>query len=216
MKVTKLVHSCLIVEHEGKKVLVDPGNYSWNSGIVNQDSLRDIDYVLVTHAHPDHIDETFASVVNELSPNAIWYVTPATKEKISVLPGVHLETESALSDVRYISSEHADLTHWGACKDHTSFVLFDVMLISGDCHTLTKMHDASIFAVAINGGPWGSVKTCLNMIAAMDVKPMKVIPLHDWHWNDEARKNFYTGLVDAFDKMGIEFVPLQNGASVEL
>jgi L-ascorbate metabolism protein UlaG (beta-lactamase superfamily) len=206
----------MIVEKDGKKALVDPGNYSWNSRIPTQDMLRDIDYVLVTHAHPDHIDPTFASVVNEMSPNAIWYVTPSTKKVIDSLPGVQVELESSLDDVVYVDSEHADLTHWGACEDHTSFVLFGDILVGGDCHTLSSMHGATIFAAAVNGGPWGSIKTFLNMIAAMQDKPAKVLPLHDWHWKEEAKTGMYAGLSEALPKLGIEFVPLIDCTTVEI
>lgn len=216
MKITKLVHSCLIVEKDGKKALVDPGNYSWSSGVVDQQLLRDIDYVLITHAHADHIDETFASVVNELSPNAVWYVTPATKTNIQALPGITIELDSTLSDVEYVESQHADLTNWGSCDDHTSFRVFGTLLVGGDCHTITSMHGAGIFAAAINGGPWGSIKTFLDMITIMDDKPLKVLPLHDWHWNEQAREGFYSGLASALSKFDIEFVPLINGVSQEV
>jgi L-ascorbate metabolism protein UlaG (beta-lactamase superfamily) len=215
MKITKLVHSCMIVEKDGKKALVDPGSFSWESRIPQQEMLRDIDYVIVTHAHPDHIDPTFASVVNEMSPNAIWYVTPSTKEVIEALPGVQIELESSLDDVVYIASEHADLKHWGACEDHSSYLLFGELLIGGDCRTLTSMNGATVFAGA-NGGPWGSIKGMLNMLAALDDKPAKFIPLHDWHWNDQTRKNFYTGLVEAMNKLGIEFIPVENGIEIEV
>jgi len=216
MQITKLVHSCLLVEKDGKKALVDPGNYSWASGVVDQNQLRDVDYILITHAHPDHIDETFASVVNELSPNAIWYMTNSTKKKLHKLPGIQIETDSVLSDVVYVKSKHADLTNWGDCEDHTSFVLFEDILIGGDCHTLTSMHGASIFAAAINGGPWGSVTTFLSMVASMSDKPIIVLPLHDWHWNDTARVNFYSGLKTALDKLGTEFIPLSDALAVEV
>jgi hypothetical protein len=130
--------------------------------------------------------------------------------------GITVETESSLSDIIYVKSVHADLTHWGTCEDHTSFVLFDNVLISGDCHTLDSMNGATIFAVAINGGPWGSLKTFLDMVSAMDPKPQKVLPLHDWHWNDKARANFYTGLDGALKNLGIEFVALDKALPVEV
>ena len=216
MKITKLVHSCMLVEHDGKKALVDPGNFSWDSGLVDHDNLRDIDYVLVTHAHADHLDKTFCSVVNELSPNAIWFVTESTKEIIGNYPGIHIALISELNDVKYISSDHADLTHWNTCKDHTSFVLFDELLIGGDCHALTSMYGASIFAAAINGGPWGSILSFLNMIDSMTDQPKKVIPLHDWHWNDQARDGFYARLPEVLEVFEVEFVPIENGVTVEL
>jgi len=216
VKVTKLVHSCILVEYDGKKALVDPGNYSWNSGVIEQTLLDGIDYVLVTHAHPDHIDPLFASAVHERSPRAVWYVTAATKELLESPAEMNIELQSNHPDIRYVESVHADLTNWGACKDHTSFVLFEDLLITGDCHTLTSMHGASVLAAAINGGPWGSVTTFLNMIASMDEVPAKVLPLHDWHWNEQARGNFYLGLVSALEKLGVQFVPLEVGIQTEV
>ncbi len=215
MKFTKFVHSCLLVEHEGKKVLIDPGDYSWNSGVVDELSLKEIDYVLVTHPHEDHISTEFAKVVSESSPNAVWYVTPATQKILADLP-VKTETVSENIDVKFIKSEHADLTYWNTCEDHTSFLLFDDILVSGDCHTLPEMYGASIFAVAINGGPWGSVKTFLNMLASMNEKPSKVLPLHDWHWNDQARAGIYKRLEWALNNFDVEFVPMVDGQPVEL
>jgi L-ascorbate metabolism protein UlaG (beta-lactamase superfamily) len=214
MKVTKLVHSCMLVEHEGKKALVDPGNYSWASGI-DQDLAKDIDYVLITHPHPDHIDLTFANVIHELSPNAVWYVTDATKKLLVDIPA-KLQTKSSFDDIRYVPSEHADLTHWNVCADHTSFVLFDKMLISGDCHTLTEMYGAEIFAAAVNGGPWGSIKSFLDMVASMETRPKKVIPLHDWHWNDQARTAFYSGLESSLATLGVEFIEINSGEPIEV
>jgi L-ascorbate metabolism protein UlaG (beta-lactamase superfamily) len=216
MIITKLVHSCLLVEKDGKRALVDPGEFSWNSGIVDQEKLRDIDYVVITHAHADHIDETFASVVNELSPNAIWYVTESTRQKLLRMPGVQLETESSLGDVSYVASDHADLTHWGKCEDHTSFVLFDELFISGDCQSNTDLHGARILAGAINGGPWGAIKGELDMIAGLKHRPAKFVPLHDWHWNEQAREGFYSGLTDAMGKFGVEFVAVENGVPIEV
>lgn len=178
--------------------------------------LGDIDYVLVTHAHPDHIDPDYAEAIKRYSPDAIWYATPATKEVLANLQNIQVEVAESGKDVRFVTSQHADLTHWGTCKDHTSFVLFETILIGGDCHTLDSMHGASIFAAAINGGPWGSVKTFLDMVVTMDVRPAVVLPLHDWHWHDDARKAIYVGLGDALGKLGCVFVSLENGVPSEV
>jgi L-ascorbate metabolism protein UlaG (beta-lactamase superfamily) len=215
MKITKLVHSCLLVEKDDKKILVDPGDFSWQSGVVNKSLLHDIDYVVVTHSHLDHLDPEFAKAINELSPNAIWYTT-ASSQKVLAEIGIVSEIESGLSNIQYIASEHADLEHWGACADHSSFVLFGDLYIGGDCHTHKSMHGASVFAGAINGGPWGSIKSMLNMLAALEEKPLKFLPLHDWHWNDAAKKSFYIGLASAMQKLGIEFVPLENGTPADV
>jgi metal-dependent hydrolase (beta-lactamase superfamily II) len=51
MKVTKFAHSCFLIEDLGQKILIDPGIYS-----DQQNQLIDLNFVLITHEHPDHFD----------------------------------------------------------------------------------------------------------------------------------------------------------------
>ncbi|PKQ22302.1 MAG: Zn-dependent hydrolase, partial [Actinobacteria bacterium HGW-Actinobacteria-5] len=55
MQITHLGHSAVLVEVDGRRILIDPGNFSgeWHG-------LTDLDVILVTHLHPDHIDPEYA------------------------------------------------------------------------------------------------------------------------------------------------------------
>ncbi|MDN6625304.1 MAG: MBL fold metallo-hydrolase [Acidipropionibacterium jensenii] len=60
MRITHLGHSCILVEAADARILIDPGNFSdgWRG-------LTDLTAILVTHAHPDHVDpEHIADLVN--------------------------------------------------------------------------------------------------------------------------------------------------------
>src|SRR5438477_410569 len=50
MKITKFGHSCLLIEHNGSRILTDPGIFSELSGDLKIDAL------IITHTHPDHLD----------------------------------------------------------------------------------------------------------------------------------------------------------------
>lgn len=211
MKITKLVHSCLIIDNGSKKILVDPGGYSWNSGRVSEDMLTDIDAVVITHAHGDHCDETFAKVVAKQSQNAKWYGPEQVVNKLKVW-GISAANISNDEDIKFIESAHADLSPWFPEQpEHTSYVLFGGVFISGDCQTITDIHGASILAGAVNGGPWGGVVGFTKMVDAMAVRPKRVIPIHDWHWNEDARKGIYNQLAVVMESMGVTFVPLEIG-----
>src|SRR5918992_4702003 len=51
MQITHLGHSAVLVETDDARILIDPGNFSdaWHG-------VTDLDAVLLTHQHPDHVD----------------------------------------------------------------------------------------------------------------------------------------------------------------
>ncbi|MEX1059236.1 MAG: MBL fold metallo-hydrolase, partial [Candidatus Saccharimonadales bacterium] len=57
MKITKFVHSCLLVESPQINVLIDPGNFTWASHLLQVDKLPALDFIIITHEHPDHYDQ---------------------------------------------------------------------------------------------------------------------------------------------------------------
>lgn len=216
MKITKLVHSCLIVEHAGRKYLVDPGAYSWKSGVVQPEHLSEINDVVVTHIHSDHLQEDFAKMIKQKSPNANWYGTAEVVEQLKSW-GIEASSFSDDSSVRFIESSHEDLHPWFPEQpQHTSFVLSDELLIGGDCHTLSSSYGARIFGAAISGGPWGAVVGFGKMIEKMSERPDIVIPLHDWHLNEEARNGFYARLPEVLSEFSVDFIPLESGVPKDI
>lgn len=216
MKLTKLVHSCLIAEKSGKKILVDPGNYSWQSGLVDSPHMVDIDAIVVTHGHPDHLSQEFATALLEHSPSAQWYGPQQVVDRLTEW-GIDGKTFSDDTDVDFVVSKHTDLAPWFAEQpEHTSYLLFKEVLVSGDCHTLIENHGARILAGAVNGGPWGSVLGFTRMVESMNNRTNVVVPLHDWHWNDVARSAIYGQLPDVLAKFDVEFVALENSVAKEV
>jgi hypothetical protein len=44
----------------------------------------------------------------------------------------------------------------------------------------------------------------------MTDRPQIVLPLHDWHWNEEARDAIYARLPGVMSEFGVTFVALEN------
>jgi len=56
IKITKYIHSCLLFEKDGFKLLFDPGKFTFAEGLVSPEMFSDISAVIITHNHPDHLD----------------------------------------------------------------------------------------------------------------------------------------------------------------
>lgn len=84
MKIRHLVHSCLLVEVAGRRLLIDPGGFS-TEGVraLEKDVLASIDAVLITHQHPDHVDPELLGEVLAASPDAVVIAEPETADMLS-------------------------------------------------------------------------------------------------------------------------------------
>lgn len=56
MKITKFAQSCILIETNGKRILIDPGIISYDESLPTA-GWNDIDVLLVTHKHADHFNE---------------------------------------------------------------------------------------------------------------------------------------------------------------
>jgi len=56
MKITKYLHSCLVFELDGYKILFDPGKFSFADGEVTPQMSSDVNSIVITHIHPDHFE----------------------------------------------------------------------------------------------------------------------------------------------------------------
>ena len=52
MRITKFTHSCVRLETEAGRLVVDPGVFSGSDEL--EQALDGVDALLVTHEHPDH------------------------------------------------------------------------------------------------------------------------------------------------------------------
>lgn len=79
MKIRHLVHSCLLVEMAGRRLLVDPGSFSTEAvRALGADVLAGIDAVLITHQHPDHVAPELLGEVLAAAPEAVVIAEPET------------------------------------------------------------------------------------------------------------------------------------------
>lgn len=209
MKISKHIHSCMVVEDQGKTILVDPGNYSYDEKALDVNKLEQLDAIVITHEHPDHMYIPWIKEILQKFPNTPTYTTASAKLILEQegIPDVNTQGNE------FISLEpvpHEKIWMGPACQNVLA-TLFGKFATPGDSHTFTT--SAEVLALPVQA-PWGSTTRAVEL--ALELKPKVIIPIHDWHWRDEARKAFYQRLKEYFAQYTIDFKAVETGDVVEV
>ena len=209
MKISKHIHSCLLIEDQGKVVLVDPGNYSYDTHALDVNTLQRLDAIVITHEHADHMYIPWIKEILQKFPNTPIYTTASAKKLLEQegLDNIHTKGND------YITMEPVphEKIWFGPAAENVLATLFGTFATPGDSHTFTTKAD--IVALPVTA-PWGSTTRAVEL--AMELQPKVIIPIHDWHWRDEARKGFYQRLKEYFAKNNIDFKAVETGEIVEV
>lgn len=203
MIITKHSHSCLLIKEQNQTILIDPGNYTYEEKALDINSLEKLDYILITHEHPDHMYMPFIKELVEKFPQ-VKIITNSSAVEVLKKEGVLASTEQS-SDIQISSTPHERV--FGVVPpENIQFSLFNKLTHPGD--SLHFKLNTPILALPLQA-PWCSLTEAVEY--AVSLHPKIVIPIHDWHWNDSAREAFYERLTKYFGDNGIEFNPLGRG-----
>lgn len=207
MKITKYVHACLLVETPDRTVLFDPGSMS--QGAFDIDGLGRLDDIFITHIHGDHVHVPFVKELVNKFPNV--RIT-TTDEVVKTLNEEGIKAQSdAPEGVVFFKSPHEDVEPLFPAPEEVGIHYLDKLTHPGDSHSFNETKE--ILALPITA-PWGSSIKALNL--ALELKPKYVIPIHDWHWNDQAREGMYNGYAQVLEKSGITMFKPKTGEPIEV
>jgi L-ascorbate metabolism protein UlaG (beta-lactamase superfamily) len=208
MKITKYVHSCLLVEKDGTSILIDPGSFTLAEHALAVEDIENIDMVLITHEHEDHMSVPLLKQIVGRFPNIKIVAGGAVADRLAT-EGI-AATIQAPAYVQAVEIPHERVL--ALAPHNVLFHVFGELTHPGDSLQFTETK--SVLALPIQA-PWGSMVQALEKAVAL--KPKLVIPIHDWHWNEEARKSAYETAAAYLQEHGIpEFRGLAPGESIDI
>jgi L-ascorbate metabolism protein UlaG (beta-lactamase superfamily) len=210
MKITKFVHSCLLVEMPepiNRTVIFDPGGMSEPS--IDVDSLQYLDDIVITHSHGDHFSLSLVKKLFAKFPQVRITSTPEVVEQLKS-EGITASSDPADGMVLF-DSPHESVAPLFPQPEEIGVHYLDTLSHPGDSHSFKETK--AVLALPVTG-PWGSNVRAVNL--ALELQPKHILPIHDWHWRDEAREATYEAHEKLFAEHGITFHKLKTGEPVVL
>lgn len=177
MKITKLGHCALVLEDKGIKILTDPGNFT----IEAQEKVTNIDVILITHEHADHMHIDSVKALVKTNPGAT-VVSNASVAKILGESGIPctIVGDGQSTQVKEVSIEgfgkdHAEIYGQMGLVENTAYLVDGRFYFPGD-----NFHDpkkkVEILALPI-AGPWMRISMAIDFAKQMQAK--KAFGVHD-------------------------------------
>ena len=218
MRITKFLHSCILIETASAGVLFDPGKFSFVEGLVKPEQFRDLTAILLTHFHPDHVEPGALQQILEQNPHAqLLTNTQAARElaSYSISSAIIFEdgersikTSGSDLHLRAIPAQHAPILG-SEPPQNTAYVLDDTLLNPGD--SFAPALDACIGTPVLLlpvMAPWEKELEMFDFAKRM--KPQAVIPVHDGQAKPFFLDQRYATFDQQFQKIGITFANLKQ------
>src|SRR5580765_7001516 len=83
MRISKFIHSCLLVENGDDRILFGPGTFTFAGNAVPIETFDRIAAVVITHRHADHVDEAAVPRLLERNPSAVVFANADVRDLLA-------------------------------------------------------------------------------------------------------------------------------------
>ena len=215
MKITKYPQSCLLVETENRKILVDPGSLKYKEEYF--DTWNQADIVLITHKHGDHVNYEVLKKINK----PIYANSEVQKAYPELKLNVIKENDSFNLDnikvevVKAIHGYNPNLKDGKEVFENVGYIIddnTDRLYITSDTLCFNNDYKANILAVPLtaHGLTMSSYEAAL---LSKDLGTNLVLPIH---MDNEMYPTDLDYMKKNFEKFDINYKVLEIEESIEI
>ncbi|MBO1770831.1 MBL fold metallo-hydrolase [Agrococcus sp. TF02-05] len=173
MRVTKREHACMILDEDGRQLVIDPGN---QTGPV---SAPDLVAIVITHEHADHWDAGRLRELLAANPGTPIYapagVAAAAEEfDVTVVEAGERVTAGPFR-LRFFGGTHAEIHRSIPLVDNLGVLVNERFYYPGDSYATPDVKVEVLAAPA--GAPWLKIGDVMDFVTA--VAPRATFAVHD-------------------------------------
>jgi L-ascorbate metabolism protein UlaG (beta-lactamase superfamily) len=211
MKLTKFEHSCLVIELEGEKLVIDPGSFT-----IPLVDYTGITAVVITHEHADHWTPEHLTRIVRDSPDAKLYGPEGVAHAASEFDIIAVHdgdvVVAGVFTLAFHGGRHAVIHSSIPVIDNLGVMVNDRLFYPGDSFTVPAA-PVEVLATPV-GAPWLKISEVMDYVTA--VAPKRSFPVHEMVLS-AAGKSMGNDRIGAMTTAagGTPFV-LQPGESIDL
>ncbi len=216
MLLTKFSHSCVQLSDGDRRLAIDPGTFS-----EVETALADVDAVLITHEHADHVDVARLAAAATANPSLRIWAPKAVVDNLSgrqaferrltaVGPGE--EFTAGGFAVRTFGGQHALIHSSIPVVANVCYLIEGSVYHPGDSYVVPTA-PVEIALIPINA-PWAKLAEALDF--AVSLRAPRAFGIHDAMLSEIGRLGYGGHLTRVSAEYGVDFSQLSTGESYQL
>lgn len=212
MKLTKYEHSCLVIEEQGAKLVIDPGVYSKSFN-----DFANISVLIITHTHLDHKSPENIQKIVATNPAIRIFTVPEVASEIN--DNAHV-TAAKAGDVQKVEpfkieifgGQHAIIHPSVPVAQNIGVLINNEFYYPGDS-IIEPKKPVKILALPVSA-PWLKTAEVMDFLTAL--KPERAFATHDALFSDIGHEINSIWMQRVTDATGTTYQILKVGESLEI
>ena len=216
MIITKREHACLVIEHSGATLVIDPGNFT------PPFAAKHLAAIVVTHEHADHVtrehlDRLLSAARATREPRAVELFAPAgvaaahPEYPWHIVDAGDLRTAGPFA-LAFSGGHHATIHRSIPIVDNVGVFVNETLYYPGDSFTVPA-GEVPVLAVPASA-PWLKISDVMDYLAT--VKPRHAFPTHERVNSDAGNAMANARITHVVESNGGRVTVLQPGEKLEI